>query len=171
MSGGTVPEITESIEIMTFSPEETRRLGEMVGQDIERQTFISLSGDLGSGKTVFVQGLARGLDVPPGDRITSPTYALVNEYSGRLALFHADLYRISGVAELFDIGFDDLCTADTVLVVEWADRLGPDFPRPDMAVSIRVVDDFTRKFALFLCGRKNRNLIELLKTTFDSQTR
>jgi tRNA threonylcarbamoyladenosine biosynthesis protein TsaE len=171
MSSASISKAAESIEITTFSPEETRRFGEMVGQEIDRQTFISLAGDLGSGKTVFVQGLARGLGVPADDHITSPTYALVNEYSGRMELFHADLYRISGTAELSDIGFDEFYDADSVLVVEWADRLGPDFPGPDMAVSIRMVDDFTRKFTLFLYGRKNTNLIKLLQKTFDSQTR
>ena len=171
MSSASISKAAESIEITTFSPEETRRLGEIVGQEIDRETFISLAGDLGSGKTVFVQGLARGLDVPTDDHITSPTYTLVNQYSGRLALFHADLYRISGVAELSDIGFDEFYAADSVLVVEWADRMGPDFPGPDIAISIRMVEDFTRKFTLFLYGRKNTNLIKLLQKTFEAHVR
>ena len=168
---------TKSIEITTGSAEETRLLGEIIGQSIDQKMTISLSGDLGAGKTVFVQGLAKGLKVPPDYIITSPTYTLVNEYPGRLKLFHADLYRISsgisGTAELFDIGFEEFYDSDGVIVVEWADRLPPGELAEDLAVSISTVDDLTRTFILFFYGRKlffygreKSNLIQLLKKTF-----
>ncbi len=106
----------ESIEITTRSPVETKLLGEIIGQSIDQKTTISLSGDLGAGKTVFVQGLAKGLDVPSDYYITSPTYTIVNEYPGRLKLVHADLYWIpsgvSGASELFDIGFEEFYDSD-----------------------------------------------------------
>lgn len=167
--------MNESIEITTCSPEETRLLGQLIGQSIDQKTTISLAGDLGAGKTVFVQGLARGLEVPPDYYITSPTYTLVNEYPGRLALFHADLYRISngvsGAAELDDIGFEEFYDTNGVIVVEWADRLPPGELREDLAITISTVDDITRKFILFFCGRKKTNLIELLKNTFETRKR
>ncbi|MBC2714704.1 MAG: tRNA (adenosine(37)-N6)-threonylcarbamoyltransferase complex ATPase subunit type 1 TsaE [Desulfobacteraceae bacterium] len=166
-SNGQLP---ESIEITTYSPEKTRLLGEIIGQGIDQKMTISLSGDLGAGKTVFVQGLARGLDVPSDYTITSPTYTLINEYPGRLKLFHADLYRISGgisgAAELFDIGFEEIYEENGVVVVEWADRLAPGELKEDLAISISTVDDLTRKFILFFYGRKKPNLIQLLKKTF-----
>jgi len=164
--------MTESIQITTCSPEETRLLGEMIGREIDQKKVILLSGDLGAGKTVFVQGLARGLEVPPDYYITSPTYTLVNEYPGRLKLFHADLYRISGglsgADELSDIGFDEFYASDGVLVVEWADRLGEKNFAQDMAICIRTVDELTRHFVFFFYGRKKTNLIELLKNTFET---
>ncbi len=175
-------QITESIEITTCSPEETRLLGEIIGQFIDQKMTISLAGDLGAGKTVFVQGLARGLEVPSDYYITSPTYTLVNEYPGRLKLFHADLYRISdgisGAAELFDIGFEEFYEANGVIVVEWANRLASGELAEDMAVSISMIDDLTRKFILifygrnfFFYGRKKTNLIQLLKKTFETRKR
>ncbi len=162
MSRDPIPRASAVINITTHGAEETRRFGESVGRKIDQKTLIFLSGDLGAGKTVFVQGLARGLDVPADYYITSPTYALVNEYPGRLKLFHADLYRISSALELEDMGFDDLDIDHGVLVVEWAERMGPDAPVPDMGVSIRVVDDSIRKITLFLYGRENTNLVKVL---------
>jgi tRNA threonylcarbamoyladenosine biosynthesis protein TsaE len=175
-------QITESIEITTRSPDETRLLGDIIGQTIDQKMTISLSGDLGAGKTVFVQGLAKGLDVPSDYFITSPTYTIVNEYPGRLQLVHADLYRIangvSGASELLDIGFEEFYDSDGVIVVEWADRLPPGELAEDLAVSICTIDDLIRTFTLFFygqklffCGREKSNLINLLKKTFETHKR
>lgn len=168
-------QIPESITITTDSPEGTRRLGETIGRRLYQKTIISLSGDLGAGKTVFVQGLARGLDVPPDYYVTSPTYTLVNEYPGRRSLIHADLYRIAGgtagASELEDIGFEQFYDTDGVIVVEWADRLPPGALAEDFSVSITMVDDSTRDFILFFYGRKKTNLIQHLKKTFETSKR
>ena len=175
MSVHSCEQTIESIEITTYSPEETRLLGEIIGQNIDQKMTISLSGDLGAGKTVFVQGLAKGLEVPSDYTITSPTYTLVNEYPGRLKLFHADLYRISsgisGTAELFNIGFDEFYESNGVIVVEWADRLPPGELAKDLALSITTLDDWTRKFSLIFYGLQKPNLIHLLKKTFETRKR
>ncbi|MFZ2631436.1 MAG: tRNA (adenosine(37)-N6)-threonylcarbamoyltransferase complex ATPase subunit type 1 TsaE [Desulfosalsimonadaceae bacterium] len=161
-----------SLRLITRSPEETRRLGEMIGQAIheDEKMTISLTGDLGAGKTVFVQGLARGLDVPPDYYITSPTYTLINEYPGRVRLAHADLYRINDNAQLTDTGLEDILDRNGVLVMEWASRLPPGYLPEDMAVTIALPDEpsneFTRKIALFFYGRPKINLIDRLKNTF-----
>ena len=132
--------------------------------------IISLTGDLGAGKTVFVQGLARGLDVPANYYITSPTYTLINEYPGRVRLAHADLYRINDKAELTDTGLEDILDRNDVLVVEWAGRLPQGYLPEDLAITIAPPDDspdeFTRKIALFFYGRPKTNLIDQLKNTF-----
>jgi tRNA threonylcarbamoyladenosine biosynthesis protein TsaE len=165
-------QMPDSIKITTGAPEDTRWLGEIIGQQIDQKTTISLSGDLGAGKTVFVQGLARGLDVPSDYYVTSPTYTLVNEYPGRLNLIHADLYRIAGgiagASELEDIGFEEFYDSDGVIVVEWADRLAPGALAEDFTVLITMIDDSTRNFILFFYGRKNTNLIQHLKKTFET---
>lgn len=158
--------MTPSLDIITRSPEETRRLGEIIGRAIAGKFTIALTGDLGAGKTVFVQGLARGLSVNPDDPVTSPTYTLINDYPGRIKLLHADLYRLSGAAELAGIGFEDVMDADAVLVVEWADRLPPGELAEDLSIRMVATDDMIRQISLFFCGRKKTDLIDQLKTTF-----
>ncbi|MBW2569394.1 MAG: tRNA (adenosine(37)-N6)-threonylcarbamoyltransferase complex ATPase subunit type 1 TsaE, partial [Deltaproteobacteria bacterium] len=115
--------ICKQIQIITESLGETQALGQKIGSLLEAGTVVALTGDLGSGKTVFVQGLARGLDVPNDYYITSPTYTLVNEYPGRYTLFHADLYRIESPVDLEDIGIDEMIDGNGVVAVEWANKL------------------------------------------------
>lgn len=158
--------MASTLDIITRSPEETRRLGEIIGRAIDGKFTIALTGDLGAGKTVFVQGLARGLSVDPADPVTSPTYTLVNDYPGRIPLFHADLYRLSGMSELESIGFEEVMDAEAVLVVEWADRLPPGELAEDLAVRMVATDDKIRQITIFFCGRKKTDLIDQLQTTF-----
>jgi len=98
----------ENIEIMTGSTGETIDLGRRLGQLIDRPLVIALTGDLGAGKTALVKGIAEGLGVPPECPVTSPTFTLVNEYDGRLRLFHVDLYRLAGSGDVADIGLEDI---------------------------------------------------------------
>ena len=94
------------MEFLTNSPEETEALGAKLGACLLPGTVLAYEGDLGAGKTAFTRGLARGLGA--GDRVTSPTYTIVNEYlSGRLPLFHFDMYRLESEEDLFDIGWED----------------------------------------------------------------
>ncbi|MBS3758251.1 MAG: tRNA (adenosine(37)-N6)-threonylcarbamoyltransferase complex ATPase subunit type 1 TsaE [Desulfobacterales bacterium] len=159
---------TQSIRIHTASSDETRRLGTMVGRALAEPASIGLTGDLGCGKTVFVQGLARGLAVPDRYAVTSPTYTLINEYPGRLPFFHVDLYRITGADELTDIGMDDLAAGRGVIVIEWAERLPPELLSFDMAASIDMTGDFTRTFRFFFYRRPSGNLIRDLKNNFNA---
>jgi tRNA threonylcarbamoyladenosine biosynthesis protein TsaE len=158
----------DALHIISDSPEFTRSMGETLGRLLHSQTVIAQTGDLGSGKTVFVQGLARGLSVPETYPITSPTYTIINEYQGRMRLIHADLYRISDPAELVDIGFDDYFTQNTVVAVEWADRIVSDDFAPDMDIRIRIIDDMHREFSFFFYGLEQSNLIEQLKKLYGS---
>ncbi len=104
----------------THSEQETEALGERLGQQVRPGMILAYEGDLGAGKTVFTRGLARGLGIT--DRITSPTYTIVNEYAGDIPLFHFDLYRISCPEELLDIGWEDYLDRGGVLAVEWSSR-------------------------------------------------
>ena len=101
---------------LTTSPEETEALGRRLGEIMTPPALLLLRGDLGAGKTCFVRGLARGLDV------TSPTYALMHHYQGRHDLYHFDLYRLSGWSDLVEIGFDEYVEAGKIVVVEWSER-------------------------------------------------
>lgn len=107
---------------ISHSPAETEALGEEWGRTAQRGLVIALSGDLGAGKTQLVRGLARGLGVTT--RVHSPTFTLVNEYSGgRLKLFHLDLYRLETPEQIHSIGIEEFLQPEGVAVIEWAERL------------------------------------------------
>lgn len=108
------------MEYMTHSAEETEAVGESLAQRLVSGDVIAFYGDLGAGKTALVRGLARGLGCR--DRVTSPTFTIVNEYEGALPLFHFDLYRLGSEDELYDIGFEEYLTRPGVCAVEWSER-------------------------------------------------
>ena len=109
------------MKMITKCAEETRRLGQKLAALLSPGTVIAFTGDLGAGKTAFVSGLAAGLGI--SQRVTSPTFTIVNEYEGgRLPLFHFDLYRLGGSDELFDIGWEDYLERGGVCAVEWSER-------------------------------------------------
>ncbi len=109
------------MEFYTASPQETEELGHRLGSQLKPGAIIAYYGDLGAGKTAFTRGLARGLGIE--DPITSPTYTIVNEYEGRIPLFHFDMYRLSCSDELFDIGWEDYLSRGGVIAVEWSERV------------------------------------------------
>lgn len=110
------------MEYITRGETETEELGERLGKTIRPGTVIAFTGDLGAGKTAFTRGLARGLGVT--DRVTSPTFTIVNEYEGgRLPLFHFDMYRLESSDELFDIGWEDYLHRNGVCAVEWSEKV------------------------------------------------
>lgn len=109
------------MQFYTGNEQETERLGAALGERVKPGTIIAYYGDLGAGKTAFTRGLARGLGIQ--DRITSPTYNIVNEYEGRIPLIHFDMYRLESTEDLFDIGWEDYLTRGGVIAVEWSERV------------------------------------------------
>ena len=110
------------MEFITHSPEETEQLGAALGERLTAGTILAYEGDLGAGKTAFTRGLARGLGAC--DMVTSPTYTIVNEYlSGRLPLFHFDMYRLTSSDDLWDIGWEDYLERGGVCCVEWSENV------------------------------------------------
>lgn len=109
------------MEYYSKSERETECLGQALGVRLTPGTVIAYTGDLGAGKTAFTRGLAQGLGI--GERVTSPTYTIVNEYEGRIPLFHFDMYRLSSSEDLFDIGWEDYLARGGVLAVEWSERV------------------------------------------------
>jgi len=110
------------MEYHTHSEGETELVGEELGKTIPPDAVIAFTGDLGAGKTAFTRGLARGLGI--ADRVTSPTFTIVNEYEGgRLPLFHFDMYRLGSSDELFDIGWEDYLRRGGVCAVEWSEKV------------------------------------------------
>lgn len=123
------------LRVVTTSPEETRILGASLAPTLLPGDVVSLSGDLGAGKTMFVQGLAPALGVEK--HVTSPTFSLVHEYEGRFPVIHVDVYRLDSIQEVLDLGFDELLDPGAVLLVEWGEAVLPLLPRRYLEVEIR----------------------------------
>ena len=153
--------ISRQFQITTLTPDETQKLGKTIGKWIEHPLVIGLTGDLGSGKTAFVQGLAEGLEVPGDYYITSPTFTLINEYPGRFPLFHIDLYRLDGISDLEDIGLDELLYGQAVIAIEWAEKISDGLPAEHLTMTFEITDDDYRRISLIAYGH---NLVNLIKT-------
>lgn len=134
------------MEFITHSPMETEQLGQKLGQTLPAGTVIAYRGDLGAGKTAFTRGLARGLGIT--DPVTSPTYTIVNEYlSGRLPLFHFDMYRLHSADDLFDIGWDDYLERGGICAVEWSENV-TEAMEDAITVTIQKIGEESRKITL-----------------------
>ena len=123
------------VEYLTRNEAETAAVARELAGALRTGRFVLLEGDLGAGKTAFVRGLAEGLGVDPED-VSSPTFTLVQDYQGRVRLFHVDLYRVDRGSDVEDLALDDLAT-EGVVAVEWAERLPR---RPADAVEVRIED-------------------------------
>lgn len=152
-----------NIKITTRSIRETQDLSQKLGRLLKQPLIIALIGDLGCGKTAFVQGLAKGLEVPDGYYITSPTFTLINEYPGRHPLVHVDLYRLEDMDDLEDIGLDEMLYGQTVIAVEWADKLSDNLPAKHLLVTMEIIDDNSRTLSLNATGQNEVNLIKALE--------
>ena len=125
-----------AVRYVTNSEEETQRLGEQLAQRLTPGAVIAFTGDLGAGKTAFTRGLTRGLGI--SDRVTSPTFTIVNEYEGgRLPLFHFDMYRLGSSDELYDIGWEDYLARGGVCAVEWSENIDDALEEGTIRVEIR----------------------------------
>lgn len=131
---------------LTNSPDETEALGAALGRILPAGVVLAFRGDLGAGKTAFTRGLARGLGC--GDMVTSPTYTIVNEYtSGRIPLFHFDMYRLRSSEDLFDIGWEDYLDRGGVCAVEWSENVA-DAMEDAVFVTIEKTGDETRRITI-----------------------
>ena len=134
------------MEFITHSPEETEKVGEALGRALRAGTVIAYEGDLGAGKTAFTRGLARGLGAT--EQVTSPTYTIVNEYlSGRMPLFHFDMYRLASAEDLWDIGWEDYLDRGGVCAVEWSENVREALEDP-IIVCIEKCGEDSRKITV-----------------------
>ena len=122
------------MDYLSRSETETESIGEALGKRLCPGTVLAFRGDLGMGKTAFTRGLARGLGCT--GRVTSPTFTIVNEYEGKIPLFHFDMYRLPDSDALFDIGWEDYLGRDGVCAVEWSERVGDALPEDTVWVTI-----------------------------------
>ena len=134
------------MEFFTNSPVETEKVGEALGKVLKPGSILAYEGDLGAGKTAFTRGLARGLGAT--EQVTSPTYTIVNEYlSGRMPLFHFDMYRLASSDDLWDIGWEDYLERGGVCAVEWSENVA-DAMEDAITVCIQKTGEDSRKITI-----------------------
>ena len=130
----------------TNSDKETEAIGEQFGRRVKDGTVIAMYGDLGAGKTAFVRGMARGMGIT--ERVSSPTFTIVNEYLGERTLIHFDMYRLGSADELFDIGWEDYLARGAVCAVEWSENVEEAFYGDEIRLTIEKISDTSRKITI-----------------------
>ncbi len=157
-----------TLALVTRGPAETRTLGAIVGELLRPGDIIALHGELGSGKTQFVKGLARGLGVR--EAIHSPTFILANEHrSGRLPLFHIDAYRVTGVREAAGFGLEEYLDDAGVTAIEWAERIEAALPPEHLKVRFTHLSDNEREVSMEGRGGRYVELLRELRARLDSR--
>ena len=130
----------------TNSDKETEAVGEQFGRTVKDGTVVAMYGDLGAGKTAFVRGMARGMGID--ERVSSPTFTIVNEYLGDRTLIHFDMYRLGSADELFDIGWEDYIARGAVCAVEWSENVEEAFYGDEIILTIEKTSDTSRKITI-----------------------
>jgi tRNA threonylcarbamoyladenosine biosynthesis protein TsaE len=137
--------VATALDVVTETAEDTRKVAEALAELLVPGDVVSLTGDLGAGKTTFVQGAARGLGVT--DQVASPTFVLVREYRGDVPVYHLDVYRLDRMQEVIDLGFEDLLDPAGVVFVEWGDAILPLLPDEHLRVELRSQDGDARRLS------------------------
>jgi tRNA threonylcarbamoyladenosine biosynthesis protein TsaE len=153
--------VPESLILTAATADELQAIGARLGRALAAGDVLALIGPLGAGKTTFVQGVARGLEVPPDRHVASPTFALVNEHPGRVPLVHADLYRINDPRELDELGLSDAFDR-AVVAIEWLDRFPDAAPAERLTIEIAVTADGGRRLALRPTGQRASAVVKEL---------
>jgi tRNA threonylcarbamoyladenosine biosynthesis protein TsaE len=153
---------------LTSNPGGTESLAERLGRLLQPGDVIALVGELGSGKTVFSQGLGRGLEVPETFYITSPTFAIINEYPGRIAFYHLDLYRVDSAAEFSELGLEEILYGQGVVAIEWAERLGENLPDERLEVHLAFSNETSRSLTFHAFGMNAKQRLSTLVVSYES---
>lgn len=153
----TLGSLTRQVEARSI--DETFALGERLGRVLASGDFVGLDGQLGAGKTLFSRGVAKGAGVPPDD-VSSPTYSIVQTYTGRIPLHHADLYRLRGEGDLFATGYFDLLEADGAMLVEWVAQVPAARPEDSVLILLEVLSADARRLTISARGARSQQLVE-----------
>ncbi len=148
------------IEYISRNADDTKALGMEIGLIARPGLIITLNGDLGVGKTVLARGVGRGLGID--QPITSPTFTILHQYRGRLALYHFDMYRLIDEDEIFELGFEEFIYGDGVSVIEWPENMGELHPDEYVEIIIERIDDNMRKIKINSIGDEFNWLEEML---------
>ncbi len=153
----------DSYEFLSKSPAATSALGERVGERLEAGSVVALVGELGCGKTLLTRGICAGLDVPLR-QVNSPTFVLVNEYCGRLPVFHMDLYRLGTESDVVELGITDYLsrTESGVMIIEWAEKIPSLLPDDLLKVEFEILGARRRRIVFSAYGGRSGSLLEEL---------
>ena len=141
---------------------ETIKLGQKIGKSLRKGYVVALSGELGSGKTVLVKGIAEGLGVSEHNCVNSPTFVILKEYKGRVPLYHFDVYRLNDICEFSTVGYGEYFYGNGVSVIEWADKIKETLPKEYLLVNIDITGDNERKIEIKAYGKQYEKLLEKL---------
>lgn len=130
------------LKFITNSPEETIALGEKIGKKLKKGDIIAMQGTLAAGKTTITKGIAKALQID--ETITSPTFCLISEYSGKIPLYHMDVYRLDGCEDFENLGTDDMLYGDGVTIIEWSEKIMDSLPKSTIILKITPNEDGTR---------------------------
>ncbi|MCX8044844.1 MAG: tRNA (adenosine(37)-N6)-threonylcarbamoyltransferase complex ATPase subunit type 1 TsaE [Desulfobacterota bacterium] len=150
------------MSLLSRSPEETCAFGEYLGSMLFPGSVVGLVGELGAGKTCCIKGIVRGVNGTSYHDVTSPTFAIIHEYSGKIPVVHVDAYRIGSNSELEAIGFDEYLEVGNVVVVEWADRILNALPEQYLMIAFDVFNEYERRIVCRANGEPYRAVIEQL---------
>ena len=152
----------KTVRILSKSTDQTLRLGERLAKHLRKGDILCLQGDLGSGKTTLIKGIAKGLKIAPA-KVNSPTFVLMNAYHGRLPLYHFDLYRLEAIREISSIGYEEFLYGNGIAVIEWAERLGQLTPKEYLRIELAHKGENQRLIKIFPAGTRYFQLVDSLR--------
>ena len=134
------------LTFFTHSAEETIALGYKIGKKLKKGDIIAMQGTLAAGKTTITKGIAQALEI--SEEITSPTFCLISEYSGKMPLYHMDVYRLDGTEDFINLGVDDMLYGDGVCIIEWSEKIMDELPKNTIILRILPQEDGSRKIEI-----------------------
>jgi tRNA threonylcarbamoyladenosine biosynthesis protein TsaE len=148
-------------KFISNSPKDTEKLGYKLGKALKSGDILCLLGDLGAGKTALTKAIAKGLGID--DYVTSPTFTIINEYNGRLPLYHFDVYRLMSIDELYDLGYEEYFYSNGITIIEWADKIEEILPEDTINIHInRTLNQNEREFIFTGKGKRFNQIIKEL---------
>jgi len=150
-----------NLTIITKSSEETKNLGEELSKLTKPGDLLAFYGELGAGKTCFIQGISRGLKVK--DYVTSPSFTIINEYQGKIPIYHFDLFRLDNAEEIIELGYHEYFYGEGLTVIEWAGKIEQLLPKEHLKIKIKFKDRYQRKISFISQGDRFKKFLEELK--------
>jgi len=148
------------LTIITKSPEETKKIGKDISKLVKPGDLIAFYGELGAGKTCFIQGVSEGLEVK--DYVTSPSFTIINEYQGKIFVYHFDLFRLNDIEEILELGYEEYFYGNGLTVIEWANKIEKLLPKDHLKIDIKFKDCYKRRISFVPQGDRFNKLLEEL---------
>lgn len=149
--------------IISKGPEETIRLGKRFAALLKKGDVVALTGELGSGKTTLTKGIAKGLGVRRAKYVNSPSFVIIKEYSGRLPLYHFDLYRLDSASDIETTGYEEYFWGNGVCVIEWAEKIADLLPKEYIKIELRFKKENERSIRFIPKGSRHRGITEKIR--------